>query len=106
MNPMLEQISLSLHTIKKNFDADVKSLERYADKPEAKQSYINERNQDLANMALAIEVIETYIDTSQLLYTYCGKLKQSISNDPELKQAIIKVTLREGDPMGKTVLID
>lgn len=106
MNPTLEKISLSLHVLKKNFDADVKSLERYADKPDAKQSYINERNQSLANTADAIEIIETYVDISQLLYSYCAKLKNSISEDAELKQAIIKITLRDGDPMGKTVLID
>jgi putative methionine-R-sulfoxide reductase with GAF domain len=106
MNPMLEQISSSLHLLKKNFDEDVKSLERYAAKPDAKQSYINERNHTLANIANAIELIETYVDISQLLYSYCAKLKNSISEDAELKQAIIKITLRDGDPMGKTVLID
>lgn len=106
MNPSIEQVNSSVDELKRNFDADVKSLERYAAKPDAKQSYIDERNKELIRKAAAIKNLEAYIEKSQMLYPYAAKLGRAISHDPELKMVCIHIKLRDGNSQGKIALID
>lgn len=106
MNPSLDQVESSLFAMQKHFEKQAKSLERYAANPEAKQSYINERNQELAILANSINMIEDYISCTFMLYPYCLSLKAATLKDPELRLAIIKLPLRLGDPKDKIVLIE
>jgi peptidoglycan hydrolase CwlO-like protein len=65
MNPSINQVESSLFAMQKHFEKEAKSLERYAAKPEAKQSYIDERNLELAKLANSITIIEEYINSTR-----------------------------------------
>lgn len=105
MNPSINQVESSLFAMQKHFEKEAMSLERYAAKPEAKQSYIDERNQELAKLANSITMIEEYINSTQMLYPHCLCLKAATLEDPELRLAIIHLPLRLGDPKHKIVYI-
>jgi hypothetical protein len=83
MMPMLDQVFSVLYGMKENFKKELDALKRYASMPDAKQSYIDERNRQLESIAKAIEIIEFYIDIRQMLYRQSHLLRYYISNDSE-----------------------
>jgi len=91
MMPMLDQAFSALYGMKESIKNELDVLKPYASMPNAKQSYIDERNRQLESIAKAIKIIEFYIDIRQMLYRLIHLLRYYISNDSEFSVSSVSL---------------